>query len=311
MMLSLGHNVYHYGVGCDIECSENIDIMSPEIMDWSGTASYWPRYNTKIISEINKRKNHGDFVCVINGILNQSLETISDVQVVEYAIGYLGTFAKFRVFASYAHMHHVWGAQGGFDPDGRFYDTVIPHYLDADQYKLNLHPSDYYLYIGRLTPRKGIQIAVDTCERLGVRLVIAGPGEQIYKGKNIEYVGDVTGSHRLALYMNAIATFAPTQYIEPFGMTVIEAQMCGTPVITTDWGAFTETVRNNFSGFRCRTLDQFVFAVKNVKNLDRSKIRHVAVETWGLNSIRNKYQTYFNTLTDLWGAGWYTLHQAI
>ena len=50
--------------------------------------------------------------------------------VVEYGIGYNGTFAKYRVFESYAHMHKIWGAQGGFDPDGKFYDVVIPNYFE-------------------------------------------------------------------------------------------------------------------------------------------------------------------------------------
>ncbi len=309
MMRSLGHKVYHYGVGCDVECEEDICVMPPVKMDWVGTAEYWIQYNNAIIAGINVRKSQGDFVCVINGRLNKALEVLSNVQVVEYAIGYTGTFAQYRVFASYSHMNKIWGAQGGLDPDGKFYDAVIPHYLDPDHYKLQTKKSDYYLYIGRLVSRKGIQIAVDTCKELGTRLVIAGSGEQTWKGGNLEYVGPVSGQQRLDLYRNAIATFVPTLYVEPFGMTVIESQMCGTPVITTDWGAFPETVEQGQVGFRCRTLDQFVRAAKSVQFLDPEYIRDFAVKNWSIEVIKHKYQDYFNTLADLWGQGWNTIHQ--
>ncbi len=309
MMRSLGHKVYHYGVGCDVDCEEDIELMYPVSMDWSGGAKYWTQYNETIINEVNKRKTLGDFVCVINGRLNQLLENISHVQVVEYAIGYTGTFAKYRVFASYSHMHKIWGAQGGLDPDGKFYDAVIPHYLDPNHYTLQTKKSDYFLYIGRLVSRKGVQVAVDTCKELGARLVIAGSGEQVYKGGNLEYVGPVSGQERLDLYRNAKATFVPTLYVEPFGMTVIESQMCGTPVITTDWGAFPETVEQGRVGFRCRTLDQFVRAAKSIQDLDPVYIRDFAIKNWSLNVIKYRYQEYFNTLADLWGQGWKTIHQ--
>jgi|WetSurMetagenome_2_1015567.scaffolds.fasta_scaffold09775_8 glycosyltransferase involved in cell wall biosynthesis len=308
MMKSLGHKVIHYGVGCDVECDEDVVVSNPEPMDWSGRATYWSLYNSKIISEITKRKNTKDFVCVICGILNQPLLQIPQVQVVEFAIGYNFTFSPYRVFASYAHMHKVWGTEGGYDPDGRWCDTVIPHYLNPDDFTPQFKKADYYLYIGRLTQRKGLQIAIDTCKVLNTKLIIAGVGDYQPKADNVLYAGQVKPEMRLKLYRNAIATFAPTQYVEPFNMTVIESQMCGTPVITTDFGAFTENVKQGVGGFRCRTFDDFVKAATLVKDLDLEEIRNYAVETWGLNNIKHKYQRYFDSLLDLWTTGWYTLH---
>ena len=106
---------------------------------------------------------------------------------VEYGIGYNGTFAKFRVYESYSHMHKIWGAQGGYDPEGKFYDVVIPNYLNPADYPFRPRGGrgDYYLYLGRLVKRKGINIAVETCKRLGVKLKIAGQGCLKVEGNRI------------------------------------------------------------------------------------------------------------------------------
>jgi glycosyltransferase involved in cell wall biosynthesis len=106
------------------------------------------------------------------------------------------------------------------------------------------------------------------------------------------------------LMAEAQVVLVPTQYVEPFGNVAIEAMASGTPVLTTDWGAFTETVRNGQNGFRCRTLKEFVDGITLVKELDRSYIRSSALARYSLEAIRPQYQSYFDRLTLLWGKGW-------
>lgn len=342
MMASLGHEVFHYGVGGSETqgwAAEHVQIMSkaeqegffgeydPAALyevDWTGRAPYWKLTNDRAAAEINKRAKPGDFVCLIMGTLNRPLarQLRCKALVVEYGIGYNGTFADYRVFESYAHMHKIWGAQGGFDPDGRFFDRVIPNYLNPNDYPLATGPKGgYYLYLGRLIKRKGIHIAVETCKRLGVHLKIAGQGcvkvegnrifcsdGEVYEGDNLEYVGFATGSKRAQLYQNAIATFVATTYIEPFGAVAIESQMAGTPAITTDFGAFPETVEHGRTGYRCNTLNDFVWAAKMAPTLDPQYIHDRAVANYSMDAIRWRYQTYFEQLQDLWGDGWYAVH---
>lgn len=137
MMSSLGHEVIHYGAeGSVVDCAEHVTIISqaeqerffgpfdPSALynvDWTGQAPYWKLTNDRAAAEINKRKQHGDFVGIIAGYMNAPLaEAVgNDVLVVEYGIGYNGPFAQFRVFESYAHMHKIWRTEGGLDPDGR------------------------------------------------------------------------------------------------------------------------------------------------------------------------------------------------
>jgi glycosyltransferase involved in cell wall biosynthesis len=155
-----------------------------------------------------------------------------------------------------------------------------------------------------LIERKGYQIAVDVCKHLGKRLIIAGHGTPPEYG---EYVGVVGTEERAKLMGGAIATFTPTIYVEPFGTVAVEAMACGSPVISTDWGAFTETVIHGVTGFRCRTMQEFVDAAEQAKTLDRNLIGEYSKNRYGLDTVGLMYQTYFTRLQSLWGRGFYEL----
>lgn len=342
MMMDLGHEVYHYGAeGSEVCCTEHIQIISKAeqksyfgeedltklySLDWTGQAPYWRLTNQRAVKGIIKRKQKGDFFCAIMGRLHEPVaqEIGPDVLTVEYGIGYNGPMprapGRFRVYESYAHMHKLWGAEGGYDPDGYFYDAVIPNYFDLNDYKFSSRKENYFLYIGRLVKRKGIHIAVETCKRIGARLVIAGQGctkvedgkiycedGEVYEG-DLLYMGVVKGEQRSDLFKHAKATFVPTTYIEPFGGVNVESQLCGTPVITTDFGAFPETVEQWHTGVRCSTLNDFVQAAKNISILEPHYIRNRAVHLYSMQTVGLQFESYFEKLQDLWGDGWYTLH---
>jgi glycosyltransferase involved in cell wall biosynthesis len=104
----------------------------------------------------------------------------------------------------------------------------------------------------------------------------------------------------------AHAVLMPTLYLEPFGAVAVEAQLCGTPVITCDWGAFPETVEQGVTGFRCHYLGEFLDAVQRVSELDPVAIRTRAVAKYSLSVVAQQYQSYFERLSLLWGAGWHS-----
>ncbi|HSG60329.1 MAG TPA: glycosyltransferase, partial [Pseudomonadales bacterium] len=267
-------------------------------------------FNANAIAEIGKRIQKEDFICLIGGSAQKPIADAFPAHMsVEFGVGYGGVFAKYRVFESYAWMHSIYaGWKNPTTADGQFYDGVIPGYLEPEMFPLGDGKGDengeYYLFIGRLIDRKGYRIAQEVCQRLGKRLILAGPGEQSGYG---EFVGSVGPEERAKLMGGATATFAPTLYVEPFGNVVIESQACGTPTITTDWGAFTENNPDGVSGFRCRTLAEFVQAAEGVKYLDRAKIRNRAVSLYNLDTIGLQYEAYFKRLLTLWGDGWYEM----
>ena len=323
MMKSLGHTVYLYGgtkneadVDEFITCIPEEDraefVGDKHFADviFSSSNKYWQMFNNKAIVEISKRIEQKDFICLIGGNCQKPIADFFPGHMsVEFGIGYTGVFTNYRVFESYAWMHMVYAAhKDPYSVDGRYYDAVIPGYLDPEMFPLVEKKDDYYLYIGRVIERKGWRIAQEVCEALGKRLIVAGSGD--FSGYG-EYVGLVGAEEKAKLMGNAIATFVPTQYIEPFGNVNIESQACGTPVITTDWGAFTETVIQGVTGYRCRTFDEFCKAAENAIKLDPKTIRDYAVSKYSVDVIKYEYDKYFRRLYDLWGKGWYERHNGI
>ena len=325
MLRGLGHELLFYGTeGSQVDCGEFVQVSSEQDRidtygeyDWrSGffKQDYADHahqvFNANAIEAINSRKRDGDILLVPNGTDQRAIADAVGLTTVESGIGYRGVFAPYKVFESYAWMHYIYGLNGV--QDGAWYDAVIPNYFDPADFPMGDHDGDYYLFIGRLIHRKGLDVAVQATKALGARLIVAGQGSLINPNErlnitepHVEHVGSVGPERRAELMGGATAVFAPTYYIEPFGGVAVEAQMCGTPVIASDWGAFPETIRHGQTGYRCRTLEQFVWAARNAQRLDPFTIRRWAVGNYGMDRVRWMYQEYFEQVDDVRRRGWY------
>jgi len=327
MLRSLGHYVMFYGAEhSDVECDEFVQVISDAERvacvgdyDWrqeffkfdSGDEAH-ATFNRNAITQIRARSTPEDFILATMGTAHKPVtDAVGLERTIESGIGYSGIYAKYKVFESYAWMHHLYGVRGV--NDGAWYDCVIPNYFDVDEFPLGKQDGDYYLFMGRLIRRKGLDVAVQVTRALGKRLIVAGQGSLTGGDLNITdshvtHVGAVGAEKRAELMGGAIAMFAPTYYIEPFGGVAVECMLCGTPVITTDWGAFPETVRHGVTGFRCRTFDDFCYAAQEAGSLRRLEIRRWAERNYSLKRVARMYDEYFAKIADIGGAGWYTRH---
>lgn len=165
---------------------------------------------------------------------------------------------------------------------------VIHHGLNVADFPFGDGAGGYLAFLGRMSPTKGVREAIEIARRAGVPLLIAAKmreqSEREYfdtvvkpcLGGDVQYLGDVGRADKLELLGNAIALVDPIRWDEPFGLCMIEALACGTPVLVTPRGAAPEIVDDGVTGFVRPTLDELVSFVPRVASLDRRACRAAA-----------------------------------
>ena len=330
MYKEMGMHVIHYGhEESDVICDEHVTVTDRALLervygiyDWKNQGlkynqedEVFQTFNTNCIKEIEKRKQPHDIILCFFGLAQKPVcDAHSDLLCVEPSIGYPSSFAPYKVYESYAVMHGLQGAEKVATAEYKFYDAAIPSGFDLNEFEFRENKEDYFMMCGRLVWSKGVDIASQVCEKLGVKLILAGTSygpSDCNLGtewpSHVEYVGYADVEKRKKLMAGAKGLFCPTIYNEPFGYVAIEAMLSGTPVITVDWGAFTETVQHGVTGFRCRTFEQFLWAAKNIDTISPRACREWAEENYNFKKIGGMYKEYFESIINVSkGTGWYT-----
>lgn len=269
----------------------------------------WQLGNARAAREIGARKQSRDVICTIGGAAQQPCtDQHPDLLTIEYNIGYVGNFAKCRVFQSAAWQHYCYGHQN--INEVRFFDTVIPAFFDPTVFPF--HPDDkepnLFVYVGRFIEKKGLKIVSQAAQAAGVRMVYVGHGTDTAHIQYGQILGPLPDDQRNELLSRAQAVLCPTTYVEPFNCVAVEAQLCGTPVISTDIGGFVETVEQGKTGFRCNYLGDFVDAFKKVQTLDPHYIRERAIREYSMDAAKVKFAAYFDRCNLLHDDGWNSLN---
>lgn len=286
-------------------------------LSWDTQEPYWLTMNGRAIAELSERVGKQDLILLTTGtqkIIADAWPNTTRI-VCEWTVGYEGIVTPYCAFESQTFMHTVYAKRG--IGDGRDFDTVIPNFFDPDEFPhLNDGQGDYLLFVGRVILRKGVAVAAEIAKHAGMKLLIAGPGvthhepgrivapEVTIEGAHVEYVGEVGIEERAELMAGARALLAPTSFLEPFGGVAVEAQICGTPAITTDHGAFMETVPREF---RFRNLAQALAAVERAGEVDPVAVRERALAHFSFDAVAPMYEEWFDRLSSLWSSGWYEL----
>ena len=329
MLKGLGHYVIHYGnEGSDVECDEHVQMCSSSDL----AAQYGERWMTDqysfdindpvykkfdaiAIGEIAKRKQPKDFLLCMWGFGHRRIaDTHKDMIIVEPGIGYAGGhFAPYKIFESYALLHAYLGLQsvGDANLNGHWYDVVIPNYFEPEDFTFSRKKDDYILFLGRACYGKGISLIDQLQQVHPFKLIMAGVGktEELPESIRPSFIGFAGYDKRRELLTHAKAVIAPSLFAEPFCGTQIEAMMSGTPVISTDWGAFAEYNLHGLTGFRCRTLEQFIWAIDHTHHISPLACRDWAEKNFSCDRIAPMYDEFFATVQDMYGKkGWAELH---
>src|SRR5213594_3871893 len=166
----------------------------------------------------------------------------------------------------------------------------------------------YLVFLGRMSAEKRPDLAIAVAKRAGLPLIMAAkvdrPDREYFEREIrpqlghplIEYIGEVSDAEKWRLLGDALALLFPIDWPEPFGLAMIEALACGTPVVARPCGAVPEIVRDGEVGFLADTVDELVAAVKRVDVIDRARCRQWAEEQFSVGVMADRYESVYRRL---------------
>lgn len=187
------------------------------------------------------------------------------------------------------------------------YVRTIYHGIPIGEFPFNEQAGDYLVFLGRITPEKGLEVAIEVAERTGLKLIVAAkvdepPSEyaramlkRMENSPQVEFIGQV-GAEKKELLANARALLMPIQWDEPFGLVVIEALATGTPVVAFNRGSMPEIIEEGKTGFLVTTTDEMVATVKNISTLDRRACRRSVEKRFSVDRMVSDYEKVFEEI---------------
>jgi glycosyltransferase involved in cell wall biosynthesis len=190
------------------------------------------------------------------------------------------------------------------------WQATVYHGLPRDLHTFRERPDDYLVFLGRVSPEKRLDRAIEIARRAGRRLKVAAkiyPEERDYYkqqiepllhecGSVVEFLGEVGGKDKDNLLGNAHALLFPIDWSEPFGLVMIEALACGTPVIAWRRGSVPEVITDGLTGFVVDDIDAAVEAVARVQRLDRRACRGVFESRYDAGGMARRYVDVYRRL---------------
>jgi glycosyltransferase involved in cell wall biosynthesis len=187
---------------------------------------------------------------------------------------------------------------------------TIHHGIDASVCKAADGKRDYLVFLGRIAPIKGTHTAIEVAQRSGLPLKIAGEIQPMYQdyfdsqikphidGKMIEYIGEVNVKEKNQLLSESRALLFPIQWDEPFGLVMIEAMACGTPVLAFPGGSVPEIVRDGVSGWICKSADDMAEKARSI-DLIPSDVKKYLEQNFSLDAMTDRYlELYQKTIAE-------------
>ncbi len=213
------------------------------------------------------------------------------------------------VFREYAEMPliSISDAQRRPLPWANWQATVY-HGLPRDLYHYHSLPGRYLAFLGRIAPEKRPDHAIEVAKRVGMPLKIAAkvdPADREYFRAEIEpllshplieFLGEITDDQKDDFLGRAYVLLAPYDWPEPFGLVLIEALACGTPVLAYRRGSIPEIIQDGLTGFVCESLDEMVSRVEQVQFLDRRQCRQVFEERFTVDRMTRDYLNVYEQI---------------
>jgi glycosyltransferase involved in cell wall biosynthesis len=188
------------------------------------------------------------------------------------------------------------------------WQATVYHGLPEDLYRFRKEPGTYLAFLGRISPEKRVDRAIEIAKRVGIPLKIAakvdkvdrdyfeGVVEPLLRDPLIEFVGEIGDGEKDEFLGNAYALLFPIDWPEPFGLVMIEAMACGTPVIAYRQGSVPEVMEEGRTGFIVSELEDAIQAVRRISELSRERCREVFEQRFTASRMATDYLKVYERL---------------
>lgn len=310
-LTALGHKVTTFACGGSTVSGKLIPVIEKPMydlvggFDWNGIKQY------EFLSFFELGKHIRDFDIVHNhmGMHPIALAPLCPVPFVTTLHSSLPPDFPYlaNAFKAYPFVS-ISDAQRSLAPELNYVATVY-HGIDVSSFKPRLEgEGEGFVFMGTLSHNKGIDIAVKAARALGVKLTIAGElreseraflEKEVYPfvdGKQIKLIGEVGQEEKNRLLSQADGVLFPSRWNEAFGLVIIEALACGTPVIALKNGAVPEILRQGETGFIADNENEFVDFMKRVKEISRTVCREEAEKRFDISVMARGYENVYQSL---------------
>jgi glycosyltransferase involved in cell wall biosynthesis len=264
-----------------------------------------------MIEEVIARAGDFDVLHFHTDYLGYSLARRQSVPYVTTMHGRLDTPELDPIFRTFPEspIISISDAQRDSHPDANWQGTVY-HGLPAGLYRPHHAHAGYLAFVGRISPEKRVDRAVEIASRLGMPLKVAakvGSADRDYyeseikplfdKNPLVEFIGEIGEEQKNAFLGGAAAVLFPIDWPEPFGLVMIEAMACGTPVVAFNSGSVPEVMEDGLTGFVVDDVDEAVAAVNRLDRLFRPTIRSRFEERFSARAMARDYLRVYKQLT--------------
>ena len=311
-LVAMGHDVTLFASG-DSETSAKLDApwpralrLDPDVKDWVAT------YNL-LVEYVYRKKDAFDILHFHIDYFPNSLFVRQNVPFLTTLHGRLDLpefAAIYRMFPD-VPLVSISNSQRKPVPDIGWVATVL-HGMPQNLLRPvpNGGQGDYFAFLGRISPEKGIERAIQIAGACGVKLKVAAKVdkadaeyfkasvEPLLAHAHVEFIGEINDAQKPEFLGNAKATLFAIDWPEPFGLVMIESMACGTPLIAMRRGSVPEVMDDGVTGFVVDNVEEAIAACGRIGELDRGKIREVFDRRWTSQRMAGDYLKIYQTLID-------------
>jgi glycosyltransferase involved in cell wall biosynthesis len=210
------------------------------------------------------------------------------------------------VYQKYNHRAHYVAISDADRHPSLTYCATIHHGIDLHQFTFRPEPGRYLLFFGRIHPDKGAKEAIEIAQRVDMPLIMAGiVQDQAYfaqevaphvDGKGVVYLGSVGPEQRDDILGGAYALLHPIHFDEPFGLSVVEAMACGTPVIACHRGSMPEVIAHGHTGFLVSSVNEAIDVLPDISKLERSACRQRVAAHFSVDRMVEDYRHLYQQI---------------